>query len=382
MPKLTDTAEAFVSRLDRGESVEDVASDLWYGVEIEFADAGDLGVPDDCPYDEDFAEESLNESALYVLASRLPGGDTQQGRRIAGGILDNMSLEEAINGCTEFHWSDLVEWELESLQDGWEGDGGSFDDVSGWEHCEDGTSGIVQEYKTDSPRSLNTTVERLHRLFDRAGDDCEVPNNGSCHVHVSIPGCEHMASENSRLHACILFELSQLVGEFPSKLWGRINSQYEDRFFALNEQCQSKFTAVHCHSQGTWEFRLFGGLDDADDCATCVSIAGRAMLAGYARFRAGNYAIENIGEFREAFREAILAEKPMPVSAIEPSASPCSFVDIAIGHNFTSYDSQVAELQCSNPGTMPPLSDGVDRDQPSDNEYFEGVLEDLLQYVY
>ena len=32
MPKLTDTAEAFVSRLDRGESLEDVAADLWYGV--------------------------------------------------------------------------------------------------------------------------------------------------------------------------------------------------------------------------------------------------------------------------------------------------------------------------------------------------------------
>ena len=270
-----------------------------------------MGVPDDCPYDEDSAEESLNESALYVLASRLPGGDTQQGRRIASGILDNMSLEEAIDGCTDCSWSDVVEWELESLRDSWEGDGESFDDVDGWEHCEDGTTGIVQEYKTDSPRSLHAAVRSLHRLFDQAGDGCEVPNNGSCHVHVSIPGCEHMASANSRLHACILFELSQLVGEFPARLWGRINSQYEDRFFALNEQCQSKFTAVHCHSQGTWEFRLFGGMNDPDDCSSCVSIAGRAMLAGYARFRAGNYDVEDIGEFREAFKEAILSKESM-----------------------------------------------------------------------
>lgn len=337
MPRLTDSAEAFVSRLD-SESLEDVAAELLYGVEIEFADAGELQNrrEEDCPYDEDDAISRLEDNAAETLASHLRGGYSNTGYDIAMGILDNLSLEEAIDSCTRYSWSSLVSDELDMMADNWEPTELSeddFGDVIGWEHCEDGTCGIVQEYKTDSPGILADITKRIHRLFCEAGESAIVPEDGSCHVHVSIPGCHHQASENSALHACILYELSQLVDEFPESLWDRIQSRTEERFFSLGGACQQKYTAVHCHSQGTWEFRLFGGLDDPDDCSTCVSIAGRAVLAAYTRFRDGNYRIPDINRFRSRFSTHIKNREKVPPNEIQTVVNPFDHIADGVSNN-------------------------------------------------
>ena len=332
---LSSITESFIRRLDN-EAIEKVVKSLWYGIEIEFADCGDLGggEKEECPYDDDDAENSLNNGdPVETLVNHFPC-QSSDAYAIAREILDNLSLEDAIDGCTRYSWFDVVQSELDSMCDSWEpdSDNGEFRDVDGWEHCEDGTSGIVREYKTDSPINLSEMVERINDLMNEAGR-CDVPLNGSCHVHVSVPNAKHTASDKSYLHCCILYELSQFVPEFPRRLMDRLKSSHSS-YFHLDGQPNTKYTAVSFHHQGSVEFRLFGGLTDPDEIADCVRWAGMAFLRGYARFHAGNYSISNIEQFRTAFKASVLDGKAMSRTAIQFEVS--EFIGEAIGTNCES----------------------------------------------
>jgi hypothetical protein len=331
---LSSITESFLRRLE-SEDIENVVKSLWYGIEIEFADCGDLGGGEkqECPYDEDDAESSLNNGdPVETLVAHLAGNSSRDSYAISREILDNLSLEDAINGCTRHSWSNVVQSELDSMCENWEPDSGGdgeFRDVSGWEHCEDGTSGIVREYKTDEPINLTEMVERINDLMNEAGA-CDVPLNGSCHVHVSVPNAKHTASDKSYLHCCILYELSQFVPFFPRRLMDRLRSSHSS-YFHLDGQPTTKYTAVSFHHQGSVEFRLFGGLTDPDHIADCVRWAGLAFLRGYARFHRGDYAINDIQTFRTAFKTAVLDGKAMSRTLIQFDVS--EFIGSAIGDN-------------------------------------------------
>ena len=332
---LSSITESFIRRLDN-EAIETVVKSLWYGIEIEFADCGDLGgESQECPYTDSDAEEQLENEPVESLVCRMAGNQSREAYAIAREILDNLSLEDAIDGCTRYFWSDVVQSELDSMIDSWEPDNdgnGEFRDIDGWEHCEDGTSGIVREYKTDSPINLSEMVERINDLMNEAGK-CDVPLNGSCHVHVSVPNAKHTASDKSYLHCCILYELSQFVPSFPRRLMDRLKSSHSS-YFHLDGQPTTKYTAVSFHHQGSVEFRLFGGLTDSDHIADCVRWAGMAFLRGYARFHAGNYSISNIEQFRTAFKASVLDGKAMSRTAIQFEVS--EFIGEAIGANCES----------------------------------------------
>jgi hypothetical protein len=335
---LSTITETFLRRLE-SEDIENVVKSLWYGIEIEFANCGDLGGrgPQECPYGDDDAEDSLNNGdPLETLVAHLAGSSSRDSYAIARDILDNLSLEDAINGCTRYSWSNVVQSELDSMCENWEPDSdddGEFRDVSGWEHCEDGTSGIVREYKTDGPINLTEMIERINDLMNEAGDDCNVPLNGSCHVHVSVPNAKHTASDKSYLHCCVLYELSQFVPLFPRRLMDRLRSSHSS-YFHLDGQPTTKYTAVSFHHQGSVEFRLFGGLTDPDHIADCVRWAGLAFLRGYARFNSGQYAINDIQTFRTAFKTAVLDGKAMNRTTIQFDVS--EFIGCAIGDNSES----------------------------------------------
>jgi hypothetical protein len=318
---LSEKALAFLSRLngDNGESIEQLAKYLLYGVEIEFSECGDLSNgSNECPYTEDDAACSLNHQGSYLLLSCWGCRYTDDTRLIADTVLNNAgSLESAINNATNTHWSDLVDNELESMQSAWEPDDDSFGfrDVDGWEHCEDGTSGIVQEYKTDSPCDQGDLISRVEHLLGEAGDECCVPLNGSCHIHVSIPGCKHTATHESELHACVLWELSQRVSEFPERVMERLLK--DSSYFRLDNNPQDKYSAVHFHHQGTVEFRLFGAMNDPDDIAVCVRIAGESFIRGYHRFTENRCHNLNPGQMRKLFRLHVLRGESIPAHYIE-----------------------------------------------------------------
>lgn len=308
-----------ISSLNAGTDPEELLNSLYYGIEIEFSDAGELATGStECPYTEDDAISNLNDSASEVLAN-IFGEHGSEAYRIYREMLRHADLETIIDSCTSQCWSDVVQDELDRMCEGWEPDSdddGEFRDVDGWNHGPDGTSGIVVEYRTDHPCGYEEMRERVNELFALAGD-CEVPTSGSCHVHVSVPGVKHQTSgDDSLLHCCILFELSQLVGEFPACVHRRIKAS--DRYFMLDNNPRDKYSAVHFHSQGSIEFRLFGHCSDAEDALKCVRIAGIAFLRGYARYFAHAYEIKDVSEFRTMFAESIRTKTPLLSSVILP----------------------------------------------------------------
>jgi hypothetical protein len=329
---LNKLTEQHLNRLAE-ESEDSVAASLHYGVEIEFSDCDELGSGvSSCPYTDDDAVNSLESDATQTLVNYLPGGGDRVVYDIARQILANTDLENAIETCTRFSWSSVVQAELDSMIDNWEGDDSEgFLDVDGWEHCEDGTSGIVQEYKTDGPLCLTAIIERVNDLMNTAGSPT-VPLNGSCHVHVSVPGAKHTASDKSLLHCCILYELSQFVPEFPTRLYKRLESSHQS-YFSLDGLPTQKYSAVSFHHQGSVEFRLFGHLTDPDEINDCIRWAGLAFLRGYNRFRCGKYAVKDVAAFRTAFKTAVHAHRTMVLSDIQFDA--CTFIAEAVGTAFS-----------------------------------------------
>jgi len=279
--------------------------DLNYGVEIEFSDAGNLHNEGSPAYDEDTAEQCLNENAEDWVENHL-GCGSQAARE----LLRHGSFEDFINGFTRYSWNDMVSQEMDSLNENSESSEESYEDVRGWDHEEDGTRGIVQEYQSHVG-NLETTVSRVESLFSLAGSGRRVPLNGSCHIHVSIPGSNHSATDQSLLHCCLIFELSQRISDLPSIVRDRMRDIGAQMYFRFNALPTTKFSAIHIHHQGTWEFRLFGGMRQAPDIETCLRIAGDVFLAGYRRFLAGSYDIQDPAAFRERFAESMELGIPM-----------------------------------------------------------------------
>ena len=287
--------------------------DLNYGVEIEFSDAGNLLNEGSPAYDEDAAESALNDNAEDWLESYL-----NCGHQVARELLRHGSLEDFVDGFTRYSWSDMVTSEMEAMNENCESSEG-FDDVMGWDHEDDATRGIVQEYQSHVG-NFETTCARVASLFAAAGNRRDVPLNGSCHIHVSVPGSQHSATDQSLLHCCLIYELSQQIDLFPSIVRERMADIGAQMYFKTNALPTTKFSAVHIHQQGSWEFRLFGGMREKSDIETCLAIAGRAFLAGYRRFIAGDFTISNPGEFRQRFADAMAAGIPMMMT--EPAMIP------------------------------------------------------------
>jgi hypothetical protein len=181
----------------------------------------------------------------------------------------------------------------------------SWNEIDGWTNCDDGTSGIEQEYQTESPEDFATICENVRELLNTA-DTWTIPENGSCHVHVSIPGFHHRLSNNSRLGQCILAELfsAESVAQFPRCLYDRWNGCGSQYFKATNFH-GTKFSALHSHSQGSLEFRLFGHAQSKSDVCKMIKLAGRAFIRGYRRFLRDEHVAESIESFRQKIAECM-----------------------------------------------------------------------------
>ena len=297
---------------------------LRFGVEIEFSDVGELQLGGDV--DEGRLRQRLidnhdSSDLINDVACRLEShGFSSNNMR----IISRWLFEEEGCDCESFadqHYpggwesyvDDMVTTALENddIEDNERET--SFQDVDGWRNCEDGTHGIVQEYKTNNPCTFNELKALVGDLFECAGNWCKVPTNGSCHIHVSFPDTHHTCEKQSVLHSCILFSLSQLVPYFPARLWDRLLDENCTRYFNYDHPPTDKYSAVHIHSQGTWEFRLFGHMQTTEDVMECVYIAGQAIINGYRLYQAGAN-VKDVEWLRTEFRDAIENKRSIPAN--------------------------------------------------------------------
>ena len=288
----------------------DFREDLDYGLEIEFERCDGLTTerPRECW--EELFEENL-EDWLYV---NVPG----MTRQVASYFCRNMygSVEDFIQQYTSADYNTEIE-RLESKNSS-----DDFAEVDGWKTTEESTTGIIVEYATEDGSGFRDTIERVNTLFNDAGNFV-IPYNGSCHVHLNFRGMEHNLSENSALHGCILWELSQLQELFPSCLKSRFEL-YEHRYFCFDATAQQKMTCVRSHPQGTLEFRLWGAADDTEDVERFLEISCAAFLLGYLRFSEGRYDREIFRDcdksklFRSQFGDSMLSGNPLEECEINP----------------------------------------------------------------
>lgn len=301
-----------------------IENKLRFGVEIEFSDVGELRIPggiDESSIRRRVIDNHDSTDLINDVARRLEshGFPAHHMRIVAGWLFeedgcDCESFADAHHpGGWESYVDDLVTYAIENddIEDDERED--TYDDVAGWRNCEDGTNGIVQEYKTAHPETYHDLSNLVDRLFNAAGRYCTVPTNGSCHIHVSFPDTKHTCEKLSVLHSCILFSLSQLVPYFPARLWDRLLDTDCSRYFNFDYPPTDKYSAVHIHSQGTWEFRLFGHMRTTEDVMECVNIAGRAIMNGYRLYAAGAN-VKDVVWMRDEFKEAIENRRSIPAN--------------------------------------------------------------------
>lgn len=308
------TIRANVLQLLENHSTDElVQNHMLFGIELEFSELGGLLVEGDSRPTEDDAEEMLCDEQWtdILIECWNRRSDVQRNipdsslRLIARTIVDNWSdgLEELVNYCTDASYQGLINDRLNTLLENWTEEE-SFADIYGWENSPDGTQGIKREFKTSHPVTLDIMKNRLRELFDEAGDEAHIPLNGSAHIHISFPNSRHAATQTSMLHCCILYELAVLLRQsvvLPVELYKRWRKH--ENYFRFSAPPGEKFSAVHCHPQGTWEFRLWGGMNDRMNIIECLEISGTALANGYRRFVAGDYAITDSQYFRNQFSD-------------------------------------------------------------------------------
>ena len=116
-------------------------------------------------------------------------------------------------------------------------------------------------------------IESSKNLFAR--NDFDIDANCSFHIHLSIEGVEHHYGERSQ--AEMLAYILKHVEELPENVQRRIernNSYYQSR---INT---NKYSAIHFHGK-TWEFRLFGHVEEYKEGIKCLNMAYKAMRHAY-----------------------------------------------------------------------------------------------------
>lgn len=290
------------------QSDDDAANSLILGVEWEFSDVGELAGE---KYDED-----SDEVYQYLL-----GGQSEEewfaelcgftlNSRHSFLIRDRDELESLVD---THHSTALFSNLIAEAADNLNSEQPAFLEVVGWNHHDDGTRGIVQEYVTETPSNRDDIIRDCKRLLSAAGS-IESPANGSFHIHVSIPGVRHSVSADSSLHCCLLWELSQLVEEFPGNFWDRFNAH--SSYFNPIAAATDKYSTIHSHSQGTLEYRLFGHVEDIEDVEECLRIVCTSFVRGYRRFVRGNHCVHDTKAFRQRFLQSLENCEPMTLDDI------------------------------------------------------------------
>jgi len=311
MRRMSENVERYLNSVPETDG-DSRYNGLTFGVEIEFSDAGDLYERE--PNREAIASRIRSEwdsDPVEFLGNHLPNHGVGDLTNVCEWLLEhhNNSLTRIIDEYTETSLRCILDDEIDSVIDNrdvqdneWDGEG--FVDLDGWDNCDDATRDIVREYQTSGGVSYDRLEKLVSKLFRYSGE-CVVPKNGSCHTHVQISGVKHSVTFNSVLHCAILYALSQQLDSIPESCKRRILTRdIERQYFCLEESPCTKFTAIQCHNQGTWEFRLFGHVNNTEDVMQCVRIAGESIIQGYKLYREG-FDVHDVKQFRKLFAEYV-----------------------------------------------------------------------------
>jgi hypothetical protein len=137
--------------------------------------------------------------------------------------------------------------------------------------------------------------------------------DGECsfHIHLSIPGIQHSYGE--RFQVALIEYLLENVKRLPTTVQERFKNAPENKYIKGMISSRDKYSFVHAHSQGTWEFRCFGNVKNHRDAMTCLEIAIEAMAYAYKCTKGGQKLIIDSysGDNQELLHGCLESLKPL-----------------------------------------------------------------------
>lgn len=175
---------------------------------------------------------------------------------------------------------------VEALMDDYEPSESLYDDLCdsemdwpenwSWEHDGSVSGGELHFDKPLDFHDACKAVDKLHRRHDFRDDlGCNAECSG--HVHVSIVGVRHQYGVNMQKYM-LQYLWDHMHDLSRDQLLRFAASTWQDEYFAIAESSQ-KYNAVAFRAEyGSWEFRIFGNIQDANQAIQCMKMAGEALL--------------------------------------------------------------------------------------------------------
>jgi|688.fasta_scaffold481574_2 hypothetical protein len=139
----------------------------------------------------------------------------------------------------------------------------------------------------------------------------KIDDECSFHIHLSIPGIQHSYGE--RFQVALIEYLLENVKRLPTTVQERFKNAPENKYIKGMISSRDKYSFVHAHSQGTWEFRCFGNVKNHRDAMTCLEIAIEAMAYAYKCTKGGQKLIIDSysGDNQELLHGCLESLKPL-----------------------------------------------------------------------
>ena len=140
--------------------------------------------------------------------------------------------------------------------------------------CKDDASVRGGEIATNGGKNPLEFLKISRYLFDN--NEFEIDDRCSFHIHLSVAGVDHYYGE--RTQAEMLAYIIKNIERLPQRVVDRINVNHRHYEAKIKTD---KFNAIHYHSQGTWEFRLFGNVTNQIEAQKCLQLAYEALRHAY-----------------------------------------------------------------------------------------------------
>lgn len=135
--------------------------------------------------------------------------------------------------------------------------------------------------------------------------DHDIDTACSFHIHLSIPNVKH--SFGDRFQLALVEYLIENVDRLPANVQERFRKAPSNEYINGLLSSKKKYSFVHAHEQGTWEFRCFGNVQNTSEAMTCLNIAIEAMNYAYQATKAGMTLLTDKydGDIAELFKDCL-----------------------------------------------------------------------------
>jgi hypothetical protein len=141
-----------------------------------------------------------------------------------------------------------------------------------------GEDGSVEGFEFRTKGGLSYTqfkraAEGIFKLSHQIDTEC------SFHIHVGVKGIKH--NYGPRMQAALVQYLIENISRVPASVRQRWVDVENNQYIKGLYESKSKYSFIHKHEQGTWEFRCFGNVKNARDAMQCLDLAIEAMQFAY-----------------------------------------------------------------------------------------------------